>query len=58
VIVTWVFNFFLWYLGQSNPAIWAQLIAKGTTFYTCEQIGAGRAPVISDACIGPAPTVK
>ena len=56
IIITWVFNWFLWYFGQQNPAIMAQLQANGTPFFTCLQIGDG-APVVSNACIGPPPVL-
>lgn len=54
MIVTWVFNIFLWLLGLQYPGLQAQLLQNGAAWYSCEAVtAAGYVP--SDACVGPVP---
>lgn len=50
LFAVWVFNFFLWFMLQINPAAYLELRANGAQWFQCTDWDSNGRPFASDQC--------
>ena len=57
-LAIWVFNMFLWFMLQMNPAAYASLRANGAQWFTCMDWDSEGRPFASDQCTDAPPVYE